>query len=128
MTYLRQLLFVPIVVLSLAGGTLAHEVGLNAIIQVQTASGETATYNATTLPRSATVTSVEVVAYYSTGEPMSDCQVTVLSPDDRSTPWRTGRCDRQGRYRFTPDVSKRGRWTVRVQSSGHSSFIDIPIL
>lgn len=104
----------------------AHEVGLRANIRVQSSSGTT-TYTAEDLPRGAQVTAVEIVAYYSTGEPMSDCQVQVFAPDDRSAPWRTGRCDAQGNYRFVPDLSKRGRWTVRVESPGHSNFIDILI-
>lgn len=125
MIYLKRVLLVPIIAFALAGAALAHEVGLKANIQARKIGGGTITYNEGNLPRNAQVTLVQIVAYYSTGKAMSDCQVRVFAPGTPETPWRTGTCDRQGRYTFTPDLAKRGRWTVRVQSSGHSSFINI---
>jgi nickel transport protein len=113
--------------IGVASAGFAHEVGLRANVRVQASSGESVTYTADDLPTGAQVTAVEIVAYYSTGEPMADCQVQVFAPGDRSSPWRTGQCDAQGNYRFTPDLSQRGRWTVRVESPGHSNFIDILI-
>jgi nickel transport protein len=101
----------------------SHEVAVRANIQARTANG-VATYSENNLPRNAQVSAIEIVAYYSTGEPMADGQVRVYAPGD-SEPWRTGRCDRQGRYTFTPNLSRRGRWTVRVESEGHSNFINI---
>lgn len=123
--YLKRFFLVPILVLSLTGTALAHEVGLKANIQARTSGKATTIYNEGNLPRNAQVTSVEIVAYYSDGKAMSDCQVRVFAPGNPEKPWRTGTCDRQGRYTFTPDLAKRGRWTVRVQSTGHSSFINI---
>ncbi|NJR59507.1 MAG: hypothetical protein HC769_12040 [Cyanobacteria bacterium CRU_2_1] len=113
--------------MTVAGTAIAHEVGLSANIQVRTSNGETSTHSAENLPDNVQVTSIEIVAIYSTGEPMSGAQISVYSPGDRSTPWRTGTLDAQGRYTFTPDLAQRGRWTVTVQSSGHSNFIDILI-
>ncbi|NJL37634.1 MAG: hypothetical protein HC840_17375 [Leptolyngbyaceae cyanobacterium RM2_2_4] len=127
MTYIQRIIFSLALVLALVFGftktTLAHEVAVRANIQTRTANG-VATYSENNLPRNAQVTAIEIVAYYSTGEPMADGQVRVYAPGD-SEPWRTGRCDRQGRYTFTPDLSRRGRWTVRVESEGHSNFINI---
>ncbi|MBF2075518.1 MAG: hypothetical protein IGS50_17395 [Synechococcales cyanobacterium C42_A2020_086] len=106
--------------------TLAHGVELSATIQAQTGSGRTS-YSVDTLPAGAQVSSVQIQARYSTGEPMSGAQVKVFAPSDRSTPWQTGNCDAQGRFSFTPDPAQRGLWTVRVQAADHSNFINIPI-
>jgi nickel transport protein len=125
MNRLKLIYLIPLVLLGFASAAFAHEVGLRANVRVQSASGETVTYTAEDLPSGVQVTAIEIVAYYSTGEPMADCQVQIFSPDDRTVPWETGRCNAQGNYRFTPDLSKRGRWTVRVASPGHSNFIDI---
>lgn len=127
MHYLKHILLVPLFMFTLLGTALAHEVGLSANIRAQTSSGETATYTADNVPAGAQVTAIEVVGVYSTGEPMSGAQVKIFAPGDPSTPWQTGTLDEQGRYTFTPDLSKRGRWTVRVEETEHSSFINIAI-
>jgi nickel transport protein len=127
MNRLQQILLASLISIGFASAGFAHEVGLRATVRVQASSGETVTYSSDNLPTGAQVTAVEIIAYYSTGEPMADCQIQVFAPDDRSAPWRTGRCDAQGNYRFAPDLSKRGRWTVRVESPGHRNFIDILI-
>lgn len=114
-------------VVALAGPALAHEVGLRAIVQAQGARGERVTYRESTLPQNAQVTLVEIIADYSTGEPMAGAQVLIFAPGNPNVPWRRGTSDRQGRYRFTPDLSRRGRWTIRVEGAGHSSFINLII-
>jgi nickel transport protein len=88
-------------------------------------NGQLATYTEETLPSNALVSEIEIVAKYTNGEPMSGGYVRVFAPDDRTTPWLTGNCDRQGRFTFTPDRSKTGRWTIRVQAADHSNFINI---
>jgi len=125
--YLKQILLVPLFVFAWSGTALVHEVGLSANIRAQTSSGEVATYTADNLPAGVQVTAIEIVGIYSTGEPMTDAQVRIFAPGEPSTPWQTGTLDNQGRYQFTPDLSKRGRWTVRVEATGHSSFINIVI-
>jgi nickel transport protein len=70
---------------------------------------------------------VEIRALYDTGEPMAGGQVTVYAPDDPSTPWRTGTCDEEGRFNFTPDLDKPGTWNVQVRKAGHGDMIHIPI-
>jgi nickel transport protein len=127
MHHLRRILLVPLVMFTLLGTALAHEVGLSANVRAQTSSGETATYPASNVPAGVRVMAIEVIAVYSTGEPMSGAQVRIFAPGDPSTPWRTGTLNQQGRYTFTPDLSRRGRWTVRVEQTGHSSFINVAI-
>ena len=58
---------------------------------------------------------------------MAGGQVTVYAPDDPSTPWLTGTCDEEGRFIFTPDLSKSGTWDVQVRQSGHGDIVHIPI-
>ena len=70
---------------------------------------------------------VEILATYDTGEPLAGGQVTVYAPDDLSTPWLTGVCDKEGRFTFTPDASRPGTWDVQVRQSGHGDIVHIPI-
>ena len=71
--------------------------------------------------------SIDIVAAYDTGEPMSGAQVVVYAPDDLSTPWLTGVCDDEGRFTFTPDRSKPGTWDVKVRLAGHGGILHIPV-
>lgn len=116
-----------IISLSIAGAALAHGVNLNATIHARAADGSTTSYTIENLPTDAQINSIEIIATYSTGEPMAGARVQVFAPDDRSMPWTTGTSNTQGRFTFTPDLSKRGRWVVRVQEADHSNIIDIPI-
>jgi len=72
-------------------------------------------------------TTIELVAAYDDGEPMSGAQVVIYAPDDPSTPWLTGVCDDEGRFSFTPDTSKPGIWDVQVRKAGHGDIIHIPV-
>ncbi|WAL58346.1 carboxypeptidase-like regulatory domain-containing protein [Thermocoleostomius sinensis] len=126
MQSLRQIFLVPLFVLTMVATVIAHEVGLSANIRAQTLSGET-TYTADDLPTGAQITSIEIIGMYSTGEPMSGAQVNIFAPGNPSTPWQTGTLDAQGRYTFTPDLTQRGRWTVRVEQTGHSGFMNLVI-
>lgn len=70
---------------------------------------------------------IEIVATYDNGEPMSGGQVTIYAPDDPSTPWATGICDDEGRFSFVPDTGKTGSWDVQVRQAGHGDIVHIPI-
>lgn len=70
---------------------------------------------------------IDIVAKYDTGEPMGGAQVVVYAPDDPSNPWLTGVCDDEGRFSFTPDISKPGTWTIQARQSGHGDIVHIPI-
>ena len=70
---------------------------------------------------------ITIVAKYDSGEPMAGAQVVVYAPDDPSTPWLTGVCDDEGRFSFTPDVSKPGIWDVQVRLAGHGGMVHIPV-
>ncbi|KUK41295.1 MAG: hypothetical protein XD69_0653 [Clostridia bacterium 62_21] len=74
-----------------------------------------------------TRTAIEITAAYDTGEPMEGAQVTIYAPDDPSTPCFTGVCDENGRFTFTPDLSKPGTWDVQVRHAGHGGIIHIPV-
>ncbi len=75
----------------------------------------------------ALTSSIEIVAKYDSGDPMAGAQVTVYAPDDLSTPWLTGECDDDGRFTFTPDISKPGTWDVQVRQAGHGDMIHIEV-
>ena len=72
-------------------------------------------------------TSIDIVAKYDNGEPMSGGQVSIYAPDNPSTPWLTGVCDEQGRFSFTPDLSLPGTWDIQVRQAGHGDMIHIKI-
>jgi nickel transport protein len=80
-------------------------------------------YTATTK----TITVIEIVATFDTGEPMRGGQVAIFAPDNPKTPWQTGVCDNEGRYRFTPDASLAGTWEVQVRQSGHGAILYINV-
>ncbi len=75
----------------------------------------------------AIASSIEIVAKYDSGEPMSGAQVTVYAPDDPSTPWLTGECDDDGRFAFAPDMAKSGTWDIQVRQAGHGDMIHIGV-
>lgn len=70
---------------------------------------------------------VEIVAAYDTGEPMSEGQVSVYSPEDPEEPWATGTTDEEGRYVFMPDESQPGTWIVQVREAGHGANAAVEI-
>ncbi len=74
-----------------------------------------------------TTKAVEFTASYDTGEPVSNGQVTIYSPDDPSTPWKTGQCDEKGRFTFTPDPSMQGTWDIQVRKAGHGGMIHVNV-
>ena len=115
------------IALILTSAVSAHEVGIEANIEVRSASGSVITYSQENLPNNAQITSVTVTVIYSTQEPMANGQIQIYAPGTSDTPWRTGRLDENGRYRFSPDLSRRGRWTIRVQSEGHTNFMNLVI-
>lgn len=115
------------IALILTGAMSAHEVGIQTEIEVRSTGGYVITYSRDNLPRNALITSVTVTVIYSTQEPMANGQIQIYAPGLSDTPWRTDRLDENGRYRFSPDLSKRGRWKIHVQSKGHSHFIDLMI-
>lgn len=125
--YLRVglLAFIIALILTLAVG--AHEVGMRADIEVRSASGSSITYSQENLPSNAQITSVTVTVIYSTREPMANGRIHIYAPGASDTPWRIGRLDEDGRYQFSPDLSRRGRWTIRVQSEGHTNLLNLMI-
>ena len=72
-------------------------------------------------------TQIELQAAYDSGEPMAGAQVAVYAPDDPSTPWLTGKCDEEGRFRFAPDPTRPGAWDVQVRQAGHGNVVHIPV-
>ena len=74
-----------------------------------------------------TEVTVTLRAAYDSGEPMAGGQVTVYAPEDPTTPWLTGVCDEEGRFRFTPDPAMPGTWDVQVRQAGHGDIVHIPI-
>lgn len=105
----------------------AHELSVRSQIQVRTASGEQVMYSAETLPSGADITAVTITAIYSTQEPMAYGDIRIYAPGSPDRPWRTGRLDENGEYRFSPDLTQRGRWTIQVEADGHSNFINLLI-
>ena len=74
-----------------------------------------------------TTKAVGLTARYDTGEPLSNGQVTIYAPDNPSTPWKTGQCDEEGRFTFTPDPSKTGTWDIQVRKAGHGGMIHVNV-
>lgn len=70
---------------------------------------------------------VEITAVFDTGEPIAGAPITVFSPRHPAHPWLTGWADRDGRFRFVPDLAYPGYWTVRVREEGHGATISIEV-
>jgi nickel transport protein len=70
---------------------------------------------------------IEVVAQFDTGEPMSEAQVVVFSPEDPQNPWSQGRTDSQGRFWFRPDQDIVGTWEVIVRQAGHGGMVTVEV-
>ncbi len=64
---------------------------------------------------------------FESGDPMSEGQVTVYSPDDPANPWLSGACNEEGHFAFVPDMSKRGIWEVQVREAGHGGWLRIDV-
>jgi nickel transport protein len=62
-----------------------------------------------------------------TGEPMAGARVTVFSVAYPTHAWLTGRADREGRFRFVPDPSQPGDWSVRIRQEGHGGTIGVRV-
>lgn len=73
------------------------------------------------------VSGIEISASYDTGHPMAQGQVTVFAPDNPAQPWLRGSLDEQGLFRFVPDESITGTWSVQVRQAGHGAMIHIPV-
>lgn len=73
------------------------------------------------------VVKIEVHAAYDSGEPMSEAQVVIFSPDDPATPWKTGQADKDGYYVFEPDLSMPGMWAVQMRLAGHGDMLHIEV-
>lgn len=73
-----------------------------------------------------TAQAIAVEAYYDSGEPMIEAQVSVFSPDNPQQPWLRGVTDDQGRFVFVPGDAT-GRWTVQTRQAGHGSmaYVDV---
>lgn len=125
--YLRVGFLSFLIALILTLAVSAHEVGMQAAIEVRSTTGSSITYSQTNLPSNAQITSVTVTVIYSNREPMAYGRIQIYAPGSSDSPWRVGRLDENGRYRFSPDLSRRGRWTIRVQSEGHTSFMNLMI-
>ncbi|MGF1517250.1 MAG: hypothetical protein ACFCVB_05520 [Nodosilinea sp.] len=132
MRYLKIASLAALIALFLTLSVGAHEVGMRAAVQVRAANGNTITYSESTLPANAQVTSVRVAVGYSTGEPMARGRIEIYAPDPPNArrhpnnpprPWQTGTLSARGEYTFRPDLSRRGRWTIRVEQNNHTNFI-----
>ncbi len=70
---------------------------------------------------------IEVTAQYDTGEPLTEAQVLVFSPEDPQNPWSQGRTDDQGRFWFRPDQDLVGTWEVIVRQAGHGGLVTVEV-
>lgn len=70
---------------------------------------------------------IEIEATYDSGEPMSEAQVTVYSPESPSDPWLSGECDNLGKFFFVPDSNIPGTWEVTVRKAGHGGIMRIEV-
>jgi len=96
------------------------------VLALSLASPVTASAHGVNLEYTSDVT-IEIIARYDSGTPMSGAQVAVYTPEDPTTPWLTGVCDEEGRFTFVPDTSIPGTWDVQVRLAGHGGIIHIPV-
>ncbi|BAQ64256.1 hypothetical protein [Geminocystis sp. NIES-3709] len=70
---------------------------------------------------------IEIQAKFENGNPMTNAQVVIYSPNNPNQPWLTSTTDDEGKLMFFPDYSQKGDWTVKVRSAGHGDVLNIPI-
>ncbi len=72
---------------------------------------------------------ITIEAKYDDGTPMTNAQVVVYAPSDRTTPWLKGTTNDIGSFTFVPDRDPQniGNWDVKVRQSGHGDITSIPI-
>ncbi|NEP84672.1 MAG: carboxypeptidase regulatory-like domain-containing protein [Okeania sp. SIO3B3] len=70
---------------------------------------------------------IDIQAKFDTGQIMPEAQVTVYAPDDPQTPWLTSTTNENGKFSFTPDMSKPGTWDIQVRKAGHGHIIHVPL-
>ncbi|MFP4128455.1 MAG: hypothetical protein ACLFSF_05390 [Desulfonatronovibrio sp.] len=73
------------------------------------------------------VPGIEINAAYDTGEPLAKGQVTVYAPDSPAKPWIKASLDQKGVFRFVPDYSIPGNWSIQVRQAGHGAMIHVPV-
>lgn len=70
---------------------------------------------------------IQIHARFDNGDPMSNAQVYIYAPTDRTKPWLTGEANVDGYFVFVPDRTMGGTWDVQVRTAGHGDwgYIDI---
>lgn len=73
---------------------------------------------------------ITIQAKYDDGQPMTNAQVVIYAPRDRTTPWLKGTTDDDGSFSFIPDADPEnvGDWDVKVRQSGHGDITSIPVM
>lgn len=66
---------------------------------------------------------IELVALFDTGEPMSEAQVVVYAADNPREAWLSGVADEAGNYTFDIDPAITGQWSVSVRTAGHGEIL-----
>lgn len=70
---------------------------------------------------------VTIDAYFDSGEPMANAQITAYAPDNPSEPYYQGVADEVGHITFAIDPSIAGSWDISVRTAGHGEMLNIPI-
>jgi nickel transport protein len=70
---------------------------------------------------------IELEAKFDSGEPMKEGQVSIYTPDDPVNVWLEGKCDDEGKFIFTPDLTRQGIWEIQVRLAGHGDWLRIDI-
>lgn len=73
---------------------------------------------------------ITIQAKYDDGQPMTNAQVVIYAPSDRTIPWLKGTTDDDGSFSFIPDAAPEnvGNWDVKVRQSGHGDITSIPVM
>lgn len=70
---------------------------------------------------------IDIEAYFDTGEPMANAQITIYAPNDPVNAWLQAEADENGRFTFVPDPEIPGIWDVAIRTTGHGEMINIPV-
>ena len=70
---------------------------------------------------------VELLAEFDTGEPITEAQVNIYSPEDPMNPWLTGVADTEGRYTFVIDPEVPGIWDIQFRKAGHGDIVHLQL-
>jgi nickel transport protein len=70
---------------------------------------------------------LKIQSSFSNGEVYPDAKVVIYSPNDADHPWFEGRTDQNGEFKFNPDPTIAGNWSIEIGEDNHWDRLIVPV-